>query len=500
MSRTDSTEAVMSTDTKPFIKYARNSKLGKREKGNNLSLTSQLHEIDRIAAFNKLTLRDEPITDEDTSGSTFDRPGWNRVIALLDSGEYGGVVAYDMKRISRGKTAEVLVMVEDVEASECELYDGNGRVSVKDADDEMITTVKAMIARREWRERRRYLKASVRNAIEENGAHLSAPFGYRKSDGKGSKLAPELTEAPTVQRMAELRAGGYSWGLIAAAINETGVMPRPHKRHGEVMQARWVAKTVRQIVMNEVYTGVAFNGSLRHEDAHEAIISPELFARANNRRGVKPIGPTEGYLLSGLVRCAECGYVMVHQQERDRGYYRCRNAQHKDGRCVGCNVNAAELEALVAGTFARDFLDVELRGTVSDGRVLEAEQALEQATAHLGGLLELVGTLGTLSGAEKAIFSGKVSEARTAVKSAEVALRQARAAAAGAELPADLDADTFASMPIVERRHLLSIAYGAVVVRRAAGWREPVAQRVRLFGRDEVPHDSTHLIAFVADL
>ena len=67
------------------------------------------------------------------------------------------------------------------------LYDEHGRVSVEGADDELITTVKAMIARREWRQHRAVRISSVKNAIG-RGVHLQAVFGYRQSDGKGTKL------------------------------------------------------------------------------------------------------------------------------------------------------------------------------------------------------------------------------------------------------------------------------------------------------------------------
>jgi hypothetical protein len=77
-------------------------------------------------------------------------------------GKAGGIIAFDLKRIGRAKTAEMLAMIEDVESVGGQLYDQNGRVSVDDADAELMTTMKAMIGRREWRERREDLLSKRR--------------------------------------------------------------------------------------------------------------------------------------------------------------------------------------------------------------------------------------------------------------------------------------------------------------------------------------------------
>ena len=96
-------------------------------------------------------------------------------------------------------------MVEDVEMLGGTLYDEHGRVSVKGADDELVTTVKAMIARREWREKRQVRMKSVENTIA-RGVHLSAPYGYAKGPDKRLVVMP--AEAAQVRRAFELRADG----------------------------------------------------------------------------------------------------------------------------------------------------------------------------------------------------------------------------------------------------------------------------------------------------
>lgn len=482
----------------PFVPYARISRLNGRTKGDNLSIDEQERAIKQLAAAHGLTLLPELISDEDVSGSTFERPGWERALQLIADKKAGGIAAFDMKRISRGKTAEVLLMIEDVEAAGGRLYDQGGRVSVEDADDELIATVKAMIARREWRERRSYLDNTVRNAIE-RGVHLSAPFGYAK--GPDKRLVPVPREAEAVKRMFALRAEGLSWNAIAQALDDGGSRPRPRARHGIVKQGRWTGKAIRQLVMSETYIGTAHNGERRHPGAHDAIVDQRLFGLANRAKGTKPIGPDDGYLLSGLVRCAGCGYVMTHAMQNGRGYYRCRAAQHGDGRCPApCNVPAEALEAFVAERFEARYLDVDYVPICSDDAVDACEASVAQIATRLSARLELI--VRAQSATEREILDSQADVDRAELREAEIELSQAQMRARGADLPPDLTIELFRDAPLPQQRHWLSLVYRAIVVRRAAPgtWRAPVADRTRLVTIDEAPADSTRLISHVAAL
>jgi hypothetical protein len=79
-----------------------------------------------IAAQHGLPLLDGEFYDSDASGSTFDRPQWERGHQLIREGKAGGIIAFDLKRIGRAKTAEMLAMIEDVESVGGQLYDQTG--------------------------------------------------------------------------------------------------------------------------------------------------------------------------------------------------------------------------------------------------------------------------------------------------------------------------------------------------------------------------------------
>jgi DNA invertase Pin-like site-specific DNA recombinase len=487
---------------KPFVRYGRTSRLNGRDAGDNVSRADQFEAVDRIAARYDLPTLTEDFYDSDASGSTFDRPEWERAVGLIREGKAGGIVAFNFKRIGRAKTAEMLAMVEDVESLGGRLYDETGRVSVDDADAELITTVKAMIGRREWRERRAYLLASVENAID-RGVHLDATYGYmRPTRGKGERALPLIIderEAPAVRQAFALRADGHSWPAVAAALNASGIMPRPYKRHGVVRQAVWTHKTVRQLVQNEVYIGTAYNGGHRTPGAHPAVVDLELFARANKAKGVKPQGPEDGYPLTGLPRCSGCGYTMLHSIERGRRYYRCKPGQHGAGKCPApANVPAEQLELHVLGQFKDRFIGVEMEPTAAEDALGQALEHEDRVKARVGRAQKLV--IAAESDEERESAEELLAGERLALREASDAVRMARQQKHGVDLDPNLDEDAFDNLPVPDQRRLLGEAFAAVVVWPARVWREPAAERSRILTRNEAPSDSTALIARVAGI
>jgi DNA invertase Pin-like site-specific DNA recombinase len=492
---------------KPYVPYGRISKLNGRTKGDNVSIVEQQKAVERIASSHGLELLPEMVSDEDVSGMTFDRPGWQKAVGLVKSGKAAGIVAFDMKRISRGKTAEVLLMVEEIEDAGGSLYDSTGLVSMKDADAELITTLKAMINRRDTQEKRAYLLTSVENAIG-RGVHLSAPYGYRKPPRRNNRSQPLQVveaEAAQVKRAFELRASGATWTAIAAALNTDGAKPRPHRRDGVVLQAVWQHKTVKQLVHNEVYLGTAHNGSHRLPGAHKAIVTPELFAAANKAKGTKALGPKDGYLLTGLVRCSGCGYAASYAQERKGLYVRCRSAQHGAGRCPNpASVPARQLEAYVADRFIDEYLGDEVsEAHATDENVAEAAAKVDICETRLANAVKIkIGFGDDASQAELRIADGEIDQARAALRTAEQELLAAKLAARGAEFSAEeVNADVFRKAladDVPEARHLLSRVYRAVIVSKAASWRQPAAERSRIVHVDEAPVDQTALIGWVA--
>lgn len=477
-------------NARPYVRYGRNSKLNGRERGTNVSITEQ--DRSTIAIARKLDVPTWPefLTDEDVSGQTFTRPAWERAVGLVRDGKAAGIIAHDLDRMSRAGTGETLVMIAEIEALGGAIYDQTGRLSLDDADAELITTMRAMISRRFVRGKAEQLDRDRRGSIA-RGVSLSCPFGYRRPERVGGRAQPlvvEPEEAKLVKLAYELRAEGHSWPKIADRLNAEG-------------SKRWTHGMVRQAVYNETYEGIAVSGDARTEGAHPAIVSHALAAKARRVKGTKPKGGTPR-LLAGLLRCAECGHSMRFQGMRDRhGYYRC-NDQARIG-CPGCNVQAPAIEEIVDGLIA-DWLDdasdeqawdAEGSSPASD----EIEEGIAKAERGIAKVLALAGDLAEGDEGEEALLAGRLAILRAERAKWIVERAKLKRGEAFADVPAWLTSEAYLAMSVEEKRTLLASVLAAVVVERGVGWRQEVAERVRLVFRDAL-RDGESALEHVAAL
>ena len=102
------------------------------------------------------------------------------------------------------------------------------------------------------------------------------------------------------------------------------------------------------------------------ENAHPAIIDRDVFWEVQEKMKKKKHGEAQQFLLKGLVRCGECGRLMV----RDKKRFRCRYQKFTDHRNVE-SIPEAELEEIVWKA-----VDIQLR-------LLEEKEAVFQREKEL---------------------------------------------------------------------------------------------------------------------
>jgi Recombinase/Recombinase zinc beta ribbon domain len=194
------------------------------------------------------------------------------------------------------------------------------------------------------------------------------------------RLLVEPREAEVVREAFEMRAKGISYGRIT--------------RHAGERLGRDLGKsTVRAWIRNTVYLGEAHKGKLVKKGAHEAIVTPELFAAANRaKREFYPRGPiSDQALLGGLVRCMGCGHKMgIVGSGKGKGrkaFYVCAK-QFASGRCEGCAAAVALVDGVVLGVLSGE------RGEIIDTRPdlqaqwLAAKRVVEAAEEQLNEWLD----------------------------------------------------------------------------------------------------------------
>lgn len=201
-------------------------------------------------------------------------------------------------------------------------------------------------------------------------------YGYQRD--KEGFLAPDEETKGIVQRIYKEYLEGTGLTELARKLNGEGI-PSPKQRkinkgilHGKKdnsfeeksikgKESVWLPTTLHQILRNETYTGVLLSGAykngplgsgkrvfvpvedrVRVENVHPAIIDKDTFREVQERMRKKKHGEAKQFLLKGLVRCGECGRLMV----RDKKLFRCRYQKFTDHRLVE-SIPEAELEDIV---------------------------------------------------------------------------------------------------------------------------------------------------------
>ncbi|MGF7229718.1 MAG: recombinase family protein [Candidatus Saccharibacteria bacterium] len=276
-------------------------------------------------------------TDAATSGARNDRTGYQRLLA--EASRYAVVLVDDLSRLSRD-SAECAMVVRRLK------FGGVRLIGVSDGVDTARKSHKADVGLRGLMSEL-YLddlaekthRGLTGRALQ--GANAGGlAYGYRVA-GTGQRTIDEA-QATVVRRIYADYVAGSSPRAIADALNRESV---PSPRGGTWAMSAIYGDTTRGIgiLANPIYIGrQVWNRSrwIKHPDTGRrirqnrpesewittehpelAIIDAETWARTQDRiRGAKPrrtgqphAGPGRPprYLLSGILRCAECGGAIV---------------------------------------------------------------------------------------------------------------------------------------------------------------------------------------------
>ncbi len=206
-------------------------------------------------------------------------------------------------------------------------------------------------------------------------------YGYRKDPSDKNHIIPDPEAAEVVRQIYQWSLEGHGRQNIAHLLNQRGV-PNPTRYKAERGWTcnhpikndfgLWNKVTVGRILTNEMYTGVMIQGKRRKvsykskvvidtpesewyrvEGTHEAIIDRATFEAV--QRGLRLRSRTDGtgkaHLLSGLVKCADCGSTMSKSSNGKRAYLRCKlyADSGKEKLCTRHSVRLDQLIDLISG-------------------------------------------------------------------------------------------------------------------------------------------------------
>ena len=377
--------------------YIRLSKEDLEKKNESVSVTNQREILlEYLRQHPEMELFDIYI-DDGFTGTDFDRPGFMRLKADIESGLVNCVIVKDLNRFGRNYTVGGDLIDNYFARKNVRFIALNNGVDT--ADDHMNAAT-------------RCISIGVTNVINESYSAMTsvsirgtlnnhrkqgkfigafACYGYRKNPDDNHRLMIDEEAAEVVRTIYQKFIGGMSLIGITKELNALGI-PNPtlykqqkgfnfHARDGK-NDGLWCDRTVRRILQNQMYIGNMVQGvnktvsykvheckAVPKEDwivvehTHEPVIDKETFDKAQSlfNRHIRSSPVTKQTdLFAGLVRCADCGAVMSKKTNKlpygTYRYYKC-STKRRQGRCTNHTIRIDKLEQVVL-TYLQKMIDL----------------------------------------------------------------------------------------------------------------------------------------------
>ena len=320
-------------------------------------------------------------TDDGYSGATFQRPGFQAMLADIEAGKVGTVIVKDMSRLGRnylqvGMYTEMIFPQKGVRF----IAINDGVDSAQGEND--FAPLRNIF--NEWlvRDTSKKIKAVKRSKGMSGKPITSKPvYGYLMDEDENFIIDEEA--APVVRQIYSLCLAGNGPTKIARMLTEQQI-PTPgtleYRRTGSTRryhpgyECKWATNTVVHLLENREYTGCLVNFKtekpsykLKHsienppekqavfENHHEPIIDRETWERVQELRKQRkrPNRYDEVGLFSGILFCADCGSVMYQQRyQTDKRKQDCYICGSYKKRTADCTAHFIRTDLLTAGVLS----------------------------------------------------------------------------------------------------------------------------------------------------
>ena len=346
--------------------YIRLSKEDESE-GPSQSVQNQESLLREFVQQHQLSVYDTYI-DDGWSGTSFDRPAFQRMTADIEAKKVNMVITKDLSRLGRDYIMTGHYMERyfpEHRVRYISLLDGIDTGVDSTAND--ITPFRAIMNDMYAKDISKKIK-SVKRDKQRKGQFIGGKpvYGYKMHPTEKNKIVIDEEVAPIVRRIFALALSGMSCRNIATLLNQEGVPTPATYAHLPVAKpgpytGLWSSERISDMLQNETYIGNMVQGRsvkisykskkcLKQDPAnwvvvegtHDPLVDRETFQKVrmlvNSRRHTR--SRTYDFLLKGLIFCHECGYPLaVLNRKNARGedvlYFVCRTYQRftKAGVC-----------------------------------------------------------------------------------------------------------------------------------------------------------------------
>lgn len=321
--------------------------------------------------------------DDGYSGTTFERPSFQRLIQDVKNGRINLIIVKDLSRLGR----DHILTGYYVET----FFPENGIrfISILDGYDNAINQVSNdsstfIFACNDFYSKQNSIK--IRNVLNDkrrNGKFIgsSPSYGYKRDPDDKGHLVPDLEFSWIVKKIFELAYSGVGLTEITTYLNDNNIKtPSSLKRKNPNSNAKynyiWTISSVKNILKNQMYVGdmvqgvqtkISYKSNKKKtlpksnwdivKNTHEPLVDRFIFESVQNnikRTNITNVIKRKKRIFENLLYCKECGNSLTISYRKSCDYWiiNC-NRYSRDPRRRLCESHFSpydKLEALLLET------------------------------------------------------------------------------------------------------------------------------------------------------
>lgn len=319
----------------------------------------------------------ETYIDDGYSAKDTNRPAYQRMMKDIRAGKVNLILVTDISRLSRS-IHDFCILLKELDEHKAKFLSVKEQFDTSTPAGEMMIYNMVNLAQFERRQTSERVAMNFHSRAMRGLLNGGSPvLGYDKDPTNPGKLIVNKDEVPMVRTIFETYLETGSIQATAIRLNGTGILPKIGKgrKYRHIASGRWTVPTVRSHLTNLGYAGKReVNRNYKNEDqdylkswqryqvvsaSWPRIIDEESFLivqkmleenRLKERDRFKN-GERRFFLLSGIIRCGDCGRALIGQAATGRSqthrYYGHRQVVGEAIVCKHKRFRADEIETAV---------------------------------------------------------------------------------------------------------------------------------------------------------
>ncbi|MBR6050518.1 MAG: recombinase family protein [Clostridia bacterium] len=310
---------------------------------------------------NDITVYDIYI-DDGFSGTRFNRPAFQRMMADAKAKKINTIIVKDMSRFGRDSSECGRYIDRVLPEMGVTLIAAADNIDTLDPETQYDITIPVRNLMNGFYPMftSKNTKLALRTKAK-NGEFIGskAPLGFVKSPMDKHKLELDEEAAPLIVRIFNMAASGYGLNRIARTLSKENVLTpmaylaAKEGRSYDKDPYNWDLTTVRSIINNEAYLGHLVSGKrtvisyksrkvvdvdkskwIIVENVFPRIISDRLWTDAHKSIESRKRESTSGFenIFAGLLKCDKCGHALGISNIKDSAIYYTCDTYRKKGK------------------------------------------------------------------------------------------------------------------------------------------------------------------------